>query len=147
MNAPNFASILDESPTEISRPKPLPVGTYLCVVQPSEEGKSQRQGTPYVRFPLRPVAALDDVSEEDLELAGGLEGKLLRIDYWLTPDAIYRLDEFHEHCGIDISTPVSRRVRNSEAVNSQVLAVVRHRADNNDDTKIYTDVARTAAAD
>ena len=30
---PNFASILDEAPTEIDRPKPIPTGTYLCRVQ------------------------------------------------------------------------------------------------------------------
>jgi len=41
----NFASILDEAPTEINRPKPLPEGTYLCVVGQPEEGKSSKKGT------------------------------------------------------------------------------------------------------
>ena len=29
---PNFASILDEAPSEVDRPKPLPAGTYTCIV-------------------------------------------------------------------------------------------------------------------
>ena len=146
-DTPNFASILDEAPTEISRPKPLPEGTYICIVGAPEEGISRGKQTPYVRFPLKPIAALDDVDAMDLEAAGGLENKTLRIDFWATTDAIYRLDEFHTHCGIDISDAVPRRIRNTEAVNSQVLAVVKHRQDQNDPSRFYTDVTRTAIAD
>ena len=67
-DAPNFASILDEAPTEISRPKPLPVGTYLCVVQGQPVyDKSNKKGTPFVEFLLRVIAAMDDVDPDDLQ--------------------------------------------------------------------------------
>ena len=145
---PNFASILDEAPTEINRPKPLPVGTYICVVQgqPTYD-KSNKKGTPYVQFTLRPVAAEEDVDPEELEAMGGMESKTLRATFYLTEDAVYRLDEFHQHCGVDISdASVSRRHRNENIVNAQVRAVVSHRMAE-DGSQVYAELKRTASAD
>ena len=56
MSSPNFATILDEAPTEVNRPKPLPSGTYLCTVTGWETGKSSQKQTPFVQFNLRPMA-------------------------------------------------------------------------------------------
>ncbi|HOA52104.1 MAG TPA: hypothetical protein PKI05_07590, partial [Thermogutta sp.] len=90
-NKPNFASILDESPTEIDRPKPIPTGTYLCRVQGSPVyDKSSKKGTPFVQFTLKPISAEDDVDEEDLAEMGGLDNKTLRLTFYLTEDAVYR---------------------------------------------------------
>ena len=146
MSNVHFASILDEAPTEVNRPKPLPEGTYLCVVGQPEDGKSSKKGTPFVKFPLKPISALDDVDSEALEEVGGLEAKNLSTTFYITADAVYRLDEFHEHCGIDLDDPISRRVRNSEVVNSQVLAVVKHRM-SDDNTQTFAEVSRTASAE
>ena len=142
----NFASILDEAPTEINRPKPLPEGTYLCVVGQPEEGRSSKKGTPFVKFPQRPMSPLDDVDGDALEEVGGLESKNLSSTYYITDDAVYRLDEFHAHCGLDLSEPLSRRTRNGEVVNSQVLAVVKHRM-SEDGTQAFGEVSRTAPAE
>lgn len=143
---PHFASILDEAPTEVTRPLPLPAGTYLCVVGQPEEGKSSKKGTPFVKFPLRPMAALDDVDTDALEEVGGLEGKNLATTFYLSPDSVFFLDDFHQNCGIDLSDPASRRARNAEVVNSQVLAVVTHRM-SDDNTQAFAEVKRTARAD
>ena len=52
------ASILDEAPTEIDRPKPIPTGTYLCRVQGTPTyDKSSKKGTPFVQFTLKPISA------------------------------------------------------------------------------------------
>lgn len=146
MTDPNFASILDEAPTEINRPKPIPSGTYICVVNKWETGESSKKKTPYVRFTLTPIAAEEDVSEDDLADAGDLEGKQLRTDFYLTPDSIYRLSEFHEHCGLDISEELSHRMRNDAVVNSQVKVHVKHRA-SEDGSRIFAEVDRTAAVE
>lgn len=144
---PNFSSILDEAPTEVDRPKPLPAGTYTCVIAgPAEYGKSSKKGTDFAMFVLKPLAAEDDVDEEELDDAGGLEGKSLRNTFYLTEDAVYRLDEFHQHCGIDITKPQSRRSRNDDVVNAHVRAVVKHRT-SEDGSRIYAEIARTLAAD
>ena len=92
------------------------------------------------------MSAEDDVDEDELDEAGGLENKTLRTTFYLTEDAVYRLDEFHEHCGIDISKPQSRKTRNDEVINAHVRAVVKHRS-SEDGSRIFAEVARTLAAD
>jgi hypothetical protein len=145
-NSPNFSSILDEAPSEVDRPKPLPVGTYTCIVGTPAYDKSSKKGTPYVQFILRPIAAESDVDEGELSEMGGFENKTIRATYYLTEDAVYRLDEFHEHCGVDLSDEASRRTRNDEVVNAQVRAVVKHRT-SDDGTQIFAELARTLPAD
>jgi hypothetical protein len=126
MTTPNFASILDEAPTEVSAPQPLPQGTYICTVAGVTYDKTTKKGTDYAEFTLRPIAAEDDVDPDELEDAGGLEGKTIRATFYLTEDAIYRLDEFHTHCGLDLSDVASRRSRNDAVINSEVRAFVKH---------------------
>jgi hypothetical protein len=146
-DAPNFASILDEAPTEISRPKPLPVGTYLCVVQGQPVyDKSNKKGTPFVEFTLRPITAEEDVDADDLAEMGGIGDKTIKATFYLTDDAVFRLDEFHQHCGIDINEPASRRSRNEAIVNAQVRAVIKHEM-SQDATQSFARLSRTAVAD
>ena len=147
MSGPNFASILDEEPTEIIRPEPLPVGTYTAVVGMPRYDKSSKKKTDFVEFPLKIIEAHDDVDDEALGQAlgdGKLSDKEMRITFYLTEDAAYRLDEFHEHCGVDIQTPAKRRVRNEAVVNQEVGIVVKHTA-SDDGTRIYANIARTLA--
>jgi len=127
MSTPNFSSILDESPTEVSAPVPLPQGIYHCVVTGTPRyDKSSRKGTDFVEFTLRPMSAEQDVDENDLAEAGGLDGKVIKAVFYLTEDAIYRLDEFHSHCGIDLEDGQSRRHRNDAIVNAEVRAFIKH---------------------
>jgi len=147
MNAPNFASILDEAPSEVERPKPLPAGTYTCIVSGAPiYDKSSKKQTPYVQFTLRPISAEADVDEEELAEMGGFENKTIRATYYLTDDAVFRLDEFHEHCGLDLGDSASRRARNDAVMNSQVRAVVKHRT-SDDGTQIFAELSRTLSAD
>ena len=68
--APNMSSILDRASSEIERPKPLPVGSYICTVKGLPEyGESSQKKTPQATHILVPTGTLDDVDEEDLEAA------------------------------------------------------------------------------
>lgn len=142
MTTPYFASILDEAPTEVIRKPPLPVGTYLGIVGSWEDG--DRENGPFGRFPLRLVSAMEDVDAEELEAPGGLEGRIIWRSFW--DNEAEKLDDFHEHCGLDLSEKASRRMRNQEVVNAQVLVNVKHRVDKNDPSKVYADVKSTARA-
>jgi len=125
---PNFAkTLLDEVVDHVERPKTLPVGSYIATVGQWETGESKQKKTPFVRFPLRFVSALDDVDADELEAAGGASGKQARLDFYTTEDAIYRLDAFHEHCGEDLSDEISRKAHNDNCMNAQVGVVVAHR--------------------
>lgn len=147
MTQPNFASILDESPTEVKVPPPLPAGSYICVIQGQPEyGKAEKTGTDFVQFTFRPIAALEDVDEEELKEIGGFDGKTVRNKYWLTPDAAFMLDQLHEHCGLNLEDGMSRRQRNEEIVNAQVMVVIKH-GTSNDGQRIFANIARTAPAE
>jgi len=144
---PLFASILDESPTEVVRPKPLPEGTYLWTVQGRRYDKSTKKGTDYIAFDLAAIQPFDDVPISDLEAAGGLEGKTKEVTFYITEGAVFLLDAFHEACGIDLSTPVSRKQRNEMVLNAQVIGVVKHRIDRNEQTgedRTFWDIVQTA---
>ena len=152
---PNFSSLLDDIATEVNRPKPLPVGTYTCVVGRWEKGESSKKKTPFVKFPLRVIAALGDVDPQELEAMGGYEGRNLSVTFYTTEDAIYRLDEFHVHCGIDIAeNELSRKALNDEVLNAQVGVVVSHRypevpegQEPDPDAVPFAEVRRTLPAD
>ena len=144
---PNFASILDEAPTEIDRPKPIPTGTYLCRVQGTlTYDKSSKKGTPFVQFTLKPISAEEDVDEEDLAEMGGLDNKTLRLTFYLTEDAVYRLDEFHEHCGIDLSEERSRKMRNDDVIGQSFRGFVKQKP-SKDGTRMYSNIERTLPAE
>lgn len=157
MTAPNFSTLLDDTVDHVERPKPIPVGTYTFVVGPWSTGKSSKKGTPFVEFSMRPIAAGEDVDEEALAEAltnaegerSDLGGKTMKITFYITGDAVYRLDEFHEHCGEDLTTSLSRRQHNDNCINAQVNGYVSHRqADPNDpDSAIFTEIKRTLPAD
>lgn len=147
MTNPNFASILDESPTEVNIPQPIPQGTYLCVVQgPWREDKSTKKGTDFVEFILKPIEPMDDVDIDELGIVGGLDDKTLKLTFWETKDSIYRLDEFHVHCGVDLDDGQSRRMRNDDVINAEVLAYVTHEP-SQDGKRIFANVQRTAPAE
>lgn len=149
MTSPNFTSILDESPSEVAAPMPLPIGTYLCRVlgQPRYD-KSAKKGTEYTEFTLKFIEATDDVDAVDLEesLSGTpLTERTTRITFYHTPDSIYRLDQFHQHCGLDLEDGLTRRQRNEEIATAEVLVVLGH-DNSNDGQQIYARVRRTLAS-
>jgi hypothetical protein len=149
MDTPNFGTILDRPASEFKRPKPLPVGTYVCVVQDlPRRDKSTKKGTEFVEFTLKPVEASSDVDEEDLKAMGGFTNKTLRVTFWLTEDAAWRLskflvDDLQIEAEDEDGEEKSLNQMCSEVVNRQVLAYVKHQA-SDDGTTTYAQVSTTA---
>lgn len=141
---PSFSSILDAPASETEKPKPLPVGGYVCVVKGlPKRDKSSKKQTPYVEFTLQPLEAMEDVDAEALEEMGGFVNKTLRATYYTTEDAMWRLKEFLEHCGLEVSSGASYNQLIDETPNCQVIAFIRHDA-SEDGTSIYAKVGKTA---
>src|SRR6185436_16251427 len=92
------------------------------------------------------IAAGEDVDQEALAALGGLEGKTQRATFYHTEGAVYRLDEFHEHCGLDLSEPNPRRQRNEECVNAEVGGYIRHEASQDGET-IFARLGKTFSAE
>jgi|HubBroStandDraft_2_1064218.scaffolds.fasta_scaffold13125_8 hypothetical protein len=146
--APNFASILDESPTEVIYPAPPPVGTYLCIVQAPKypDPDADMEAVPFVRFPLKPIQALDDVDDKDLAEYGGVaNASPFDLSFWA--NSPHQLDKFHTDCGIDLSEPATRRDRNDAIINAEVLVSIGHRPDRRDPKRVFAMVKGTASVE
>lgn len=93
-NQPNFGALLDAPSETVKRPPALPKGTYLLLVTKFEPTQSSQKKTDGIRYFFQPIQAGSDVDQT--RLAGiDLNKKELREDFWVTPDALYRLTEFH----------------------------------------------------
>jgi len=145
------AEILKAKPTEVSRPKPLPTGTYHCMVKGHpEQGESNQKKTPFVRFMLQPMAIGDDVDEDALKIAltradgsvVGLQDQTIRATYYLTSNAVWRLEQYLEHLGFELDGKSSLEQMIAESNGRQCLATLKHTM--NDDGSVFAELASTA---
>jgi len=143
--APNFGALLDTAPSEVERPKPMPEGSYLWVVQGLPEfGKSSKKQTEFVAFTLKCLQAGPDVDLDELEEMGGIADKTTKATFYITETALYRLKEFLEHCGVEEGT--SLRAMIEETMNCQVGGYIRHEA-SNDGESIFARLGKTFKAE
>lgn len=150
----NFADILDKPADQIDRPKPLPIGSYLwTVVGLPRADKSRDKQTPFYEFTLKCMQPLDDVDEEALaEWAARADGSnraltdfTTKLTYYVTEDSIYRLQDFLEHCGIDLDGKSIRQAID-ETPNAQVGASIVHNP-SKDGQSIYANIGKTFPAE
>lgn len=117
--------LLRKPMNEIERPKLLPAGTYYGIIKSHELGKSTQKKTPFVRFHVALTGAGEDVDQELLE---GIElaKKILRRDFFLTEDALFRVKDFLASLGIEVE---GRSLGECipEAIGQSVMLTVRHR--------------------
>ena len=122
----NFGELLSAKPAEAEKPKPLPAGPYLCLVQKYEMGESREKKTPFVRFTFKPLQARDGVDPEQLSAVGDFSERTLRKDFYLTKDAMWRFADFLQDRGLKID--VGQRTYAMvlpETAGKQIVAVVK----------------------
>ena|SRR5215831_5110122 len=149
MAKPDFTSILDQMPDEIERPKPLPPGSYVCVIKERWiEDKSSQKETPYYEFALHPVEALENVDQEwladTLTSVSGEKKKLsdmiIRARFYDTEAAGFRLKKFLlNDCQLENNGSIGQIMENT--IGCQVIANIKHRSVG-DDT--FIDLKSTA---
>jgi hypothetical protein len=112
---PDFTQLLRRPAQEANRPPPIPADDYPGIIKNFEFGDSNTNKTPYVRF----FPVLTDwgnsvpetwevhnpttnqsytVGKADIDLSKRQQ----RRDFFLTPDAVWRLHEFLTSCGIEM---------------------------------------------
>ncbi len=141
---PTFASVLDMPSSGIERvAKPLPVGSYLAVVQGQPKiDKSSKKQTEYSEYTMKILEPLDDVDEDALEeYLTGMDGTTkkrltdctIRNTYYHTENSIGRLATFFDH--LDGITPdkasdvdASLRQRMGETAGKQCVIHIKHEA-------------------
>lgn len=146
----NFASILDRPSTEIERPKPLPAGTYTCVVNGLPRyDKSSKKQTDFVEFQLKVLASGEDVDEDDLKAwmtkpdgtSRALADAAIRATYYLTEDAAWRLKKFLQDLGIEEEGSLRQMIE--AAPGCQVNVFMKHRA-SEDGSTTFAEIGNTA---
>ncbi len=148
MNKPNFASVLDMPMDSIEKPKPLPAGSYICVIAGLPTfGESTKKKTKFAEFTynvvgLGPDFEGDEEKQAAIEEMGGFQGKTIRDTYYLTPDAAYRLKEMLTNAGVETEGRTMNECI-ADSPNQQLLVNIKHEP-SQDGTKVYANVSGTA---
>lgn len=139
----NFSDILDQPISEAEKPKPLPVGSYVCAVQtPPRMDASSQKGTKFVEFTLKVLKPSDDVDTDELKAQGGIGARTLRTTYYLTDGAKWRLRKFIEDCGVDFDEDATFSEGIASLSGAQVIAIVEH-TPSKDGSQLFANVKDT----
>lgn len=149
---PNFGAILDKKPTLVERPKILPVGSYIVVVQGMpRQDKSAKKQTPFLEYTCKYLQAMDDVDPDDLEAAltraDGTKKTLgemtVKLTYYITENSAFMLKDFLKHCGLNEDDFESLRQMSESAGGCQLVVRLKHRPAE-DGENMFAEVAGTA---
>lgn len=145
---PNFGGILSMPAQDAERPPTLPRGYYVCSVRDFKDDKSSKQQTPFTRFNLEVLSVWEkegvmQADEDEIEEFGDVKGAVLPVDFYHTEKSIYRLKEFLEHCGVDLSDGKSFSQAIPETRNCQIVARVTHQT-SQDGSATFARVSGTA---
>lgn len=147
MANPKFADILNTKAEDVKQPVTLPQGPYLTILQGlPEQIESSKKKTPGLRFMHKIVSSLDGVDPDALALIeGGVMGKMIRNDLWITEESKFMLLQFLEHCGINMA---GKRLDEGvdETPNREVVIFIKHEA-SDDGERIFAKVGKTAPAE
>ena len=116
---PDFSQLLSQNLDEVKKPPIWPAGTYLGVITKHEYGESSQKKTPFVRFFAKVQSAGPDI-EQDALTGIDLSKREWRTEFYITPDANWRLKEFLAALGV----PTEHRTLGEcipEALNLPVL--------------------------
>lgn len=146
----SFGSILDRAPSEIEKPKPAPVGSYITsIVGQPRYDKSSKKQTEFVEFTHKFISAGDDVDADELkEFLGDrkLSDITMKNTYYLTETALWRVKEFLEHASIDLDDHESLRSAIEATPGAQVGLFINHEP-SQDGTSVFARVGKTFVAE
>lgn len=97
----DFTALLKKPAGEAKKPSALDAGKYPGVIKSFEVGDANKNKTPYVRFHLGLTAWPGDPQTGEDDKPIDLAKRQLRKDYFLTDDALWRLDEFLAEIGVE----------------------------------------------
>ena len=139
----NLSDILSIPIEDAKRPKSAPQGTYVgMVVGHPRRDKSSRKGTDFSEYTVQLMEACDDVNDKDLEefLDGEpLTRKSVRVTYYHTKGALYRLGEFLIALGIDKTKSIEEGIQ--EVPGKTAYFHIKHQP-SLDGTGVYANVDR-----
>ena len=144
MANPSFESILNTPMSDIAKPKPRPVGTYIGVVTKAPEIKKiGPKETLAAIFDVKVISPGPDIDASELAAAGGIGERHLRVTQFLTEDALWRLKNFLLALGLeDDGSSIGKLL--AETPGRQALFKIKHRP-SQDGSELYEEVDSVAA--
>lgn len=124
-------------------PPPMPIGLWRLRIIKFEFGESAKKKTPYVRFNFRAESPGPNVNPEHVAaLTKPFNEIPLRDDFYLTPDAMFRLRKFIEDgLRLNIGERSFMEVL-PETVNREVDGDIKHRkSDREGDDSLYSEIS------
>jgi hypothetical protein len=138
----DFSKILSKPADSIEKPKPLPVGMYLCTVEKYEVREAGDKGV--AEITLKPIAPQDDVDMTDLQEQGGIGERRLRYSLWLDENALWKIKTTADALGVaHVGKSIGELL--AEFPNHQCMATVIHKPSANGE-EIYANVGKLLAA-
>jgi hypothetical protein len=95
----DFSSLLSKPLDDVKRPPALPPGTYTGVIAEHKLDESREKKTPYIAFTIKGFQPGEDIDPADVTEID-FSKRTMTTNFYLTPDAEYRLKEFIESLGI-----------------------------------------------
>lgn len=137
-----FRELLSQPTDSVERPRALAAGHYLGEIKSHEFGLSRQKQTPYVRFILVPSEETTDIAE-GANAGVDLSKRELRKDYYITPNAIYRLSDMLDAV-LGKTTGRSFDERIPETRGARIMFAVTQR-ENEDGTETFNDIGNIVA--
>jgi hypothetical protein len=131
----NISDILNRPAEDVEAPKPLPPGSYNCIIKGlPEQGESSKKKTAFLRFTFQISSARDDVDSEALDeyltakdgSKGSIAGRLVTSDYYLTDNALFMLTDMLAAIGIDFEGGKSISTAIDETPNMECVVFINH---------------------
>lgn len=154
----DFTSVLSKKTSEVEKPKPKPVGTYLSTVSGMPKQKSitvQGEEKGIISFSIKLMSPQEDVDQEDLANFGSdvTSWPPFNRDIWIdSPEGEWALRQFLTNTlGIEPGEGKNEKTLGemcAEAPGKQLLATLKHRPFMNkqNEAEISTEIGATAKA-
>jgi len=146
----SFSSILNTPATASVRPPAVPGGHYIMMIRGlPRQDKSSKKGTEFIEYtcailqPYTDEAGNCDVDPQALEEFGSVQGKEMRLTFYMTEASAYRHTEFLTNdLGLDIEGASHWEAAQS-APGAQFVAMVRQKP-REDGKGVYSEIGGTA---
>lgn len=141
----DFAALLNKKTEDATRPPPLPAGEYLLQVGKYQFDESDKKKTPYAEFEINVLQPGADVDPNGLQ-GVDLTKKKLRLTFYLTDDAFWRLRKFIEETLVINGSGRTFNQCMPETVSKQFIGVVSQvPSQKPGDDSIYNEISATRA--
>ena len=122
-----FTDILSKPSTEVERPKIVPRGTYVGIVQGQFKEFQAKSGTTGIEFSVALLQPHSDIDQNEFAAAfpNGLNGRTVRHTVWVGEDGGFYLKEFlTKTLGLEEGPSIGELL--AQAPGRQLLVTMKH---------------------